>query len=443
LAIKVGLISLGCSKNLVDSEVMLGLLKENGFEITASEKNADILIINTCAFIEDARNESIDTVSESIRSKNKSKKIIVTGCLSQRYGENLKKYFKGKIDSIIGAADFYNIVDACKAVMEGKWFSQISESPSYIYDHLSSRIRSTPSHFAYVKIAEGCDNECSYCVIPQIRGQYRSRPIASIIAEVNNLVQSGIKEIILIAQDTTYYGKDLNDGTNLTLLLKNILSSTDAEWIRILYVHPDHINDELFELISKEKRICSYIDIPIQHISNDILKNMGRIAKGEEIRNIIKKIRNIIPDVTLRTSLMVGFPGETDRHFEELIEFVKETQFDHLGVFAYSAEEGTRAFNIKDQVPETIKQKRMNQIAELHENIVEEKRRSLIGQEAIAIVDEIDEENQQAFGRTQGQAPDIDDIVIIVGENIKTGEFVKVEILDTINIYDLIGEIIK
>jgi len=444
LAIKVGLISLGCSKNLVDSEVMLGLLSKNGFEITPNEKNADILIINTCAFVQDARNESTNVISESIKLGKKSKrKIIVTGCLSQRYGDMLKSEFKDRIHSILGAGDFHNIVEACNAVMDGKWFSQVSESPDYVYDHLTSRLIATPRHIAYVKIAEGCDNCCSYCLIPQLRGKYRSRNVDSIVAEVNSLSQKGTKEIILIAQDTTYYGKDLGDGTDLKLLLNKLISSSDAQWIRTLYTHPDHINDEILKLIASEERICSYIDLPIQHISDDILKNMERIANGEEIRSLIKKIRDIIPDVTLRTSLMVGFPGETDEHFDELMKFVDETHFDHLGVFVYSSEEGTKAFDMAEQVPESVKHDRMTQLAELHEQIVTEKRRELIGREMIVLVDEVDEDNDQAIGRTQGQAPDIDDIVFIDSGDVGSGDFIKVEIMETVNIYDMIGGIVK
>lgn len=443
MAIRVGMISLGCSKNLVDSEVMLGLLKENGFEITSNEKNADIMIINTCAFIEDARNESLDTITESIKSGKKNKKIIITGCLSQRYSNMLKRKFSGKINAILGAADFYNIVEACRAVMNGQWFSQVSESPTYIYDHQTSRLRATLSHFAYVKIAEGCDNCCSYCVIPQIRGQFRSRPVDSIVSEVNSLVQSGVKEIVLIAQDTTYYGKDLGNGTDLTLLLNNLLSSSKAEWIRILYAHPDHVSDDLIKLIAKEERICSYIDLPVQHISDDILKSMGRIATGKEIRSLIKNMRDIIPDIILRTSLMVGFPGEMEEHFNELMDFVEETRFDHLGVFAYSPEEETKASDIANQIPESIKQERMNELAELHSQIANEKRQELIDKEMTVLVDEVDKDNDQAIGRTQGQSPDIDDIIIITSGDTEPGKFERVQVLDIINNYDLVGEIIK
>jgi len=443
LPIRIGMISLGCSKNLVDSEVMLGLLIENGFEITPDEKKADILIINTCAFIDDAREESMDAIVESIKSgRKRNRKLVVTGCLAQRYSDLLKKKFAGKIHAILGTGDFPEILLACKSALEGKHYLRVSETSSYIYDHLTPRLQATPSHFAYIKIAEGCDNCCSYCVIPQIRGQFRSRPIESILAEVNSLVKSGVKEAILIAQDTTYYGKDLANGTDLTLLLKRLISSSDIPWIRILYAHPEHVNEEFIKLMAEEDRICSYIDLPVQHISDDILKRMGRMTTGTEIRRLIDKIRSIIPDITLRTSLMVGFPGETDEQFDELMKFVEDVRFDHLGVFAYSPEEGTKAWDMRQQVPDTIKQERVSQLAELHEQIADEKRRSLIGREKTVLIDQADEANNQGIGRTQGQAPDIDDVVLVSG-NVRNGEFMKVEITDTMEVYDLVGEVIQ
>ncbi|MGB9595917.1 MAG: 30S ribosomal protein S12 methylthiotransferase RimO [Candidatus Poribacteria bacterium] len=443
MAIKVGIISLGCSKNLVDSEVMLGLLKENGFEITSDEKNADILIINTCAFIEDARNESLATISDSIKIGKKHKsKIIITGCLAQRYSEDLEKLFKSNVNAILGTGDFHNIIQACKSALSGGKFKKISETSSYIYDHHTPRLISTPSHFAYVKIAEGCDNCCSYCVIPQLRGQYRSRAIESVLAEVNGFFKSGVKEAILIAQDTTYYGKDLNDNTDLVSLLKKLISYSKIPWIRVLYAHPEHITDGFVELMAGEERICSYIDIPIQHISDDILRKMGRGLSGKEIRKLLDKIRSKIHDVTLRTSVMVGFPGETDKHFSELIEFLKDTKFDHLGVFVYSPEKGTIAETLADQVPQAVKQDRMAQIAELHSSISDKKRRSLIGSKFKAIVDYVDKSCNQSYARTQGQSPEIDDVVIIDGI-ANEGEFVTVEIIGTSNIYDLIGKVVE
>ena len=442
MAVRVGMISLGCTKNLVDSEVMLGLLKENGYEITPDEKDAHILIVNTCAFIDSAKQESIDTINQLIRSNGKrDKKIIVAGCLAQRYGSQLEKQLGSKIHALVGAGDFHHILDVCESVLNGKrTFNRVSQTPSYLYDHSTPRLRATPPHFAYVKIAEGCSNCCSYCVIPQVRGRYRSRTEESVVAEVSSLVQSGVREVNLIAQDTTYYGQDLGGGVNLTSLLSKLIYISDLQWIRILYGHPAHISDELLTLMAEEEKICSYIDLPVQHIHHEILRKMGRRMTQSQIRALISKIRSIIPDVTLRTSLIVGFPGETEQQFKELMQFVEEAQFDHLGVFAYSAEEGTKAGDMPDQVPESIKEERLDRIAELHELIATEKRQRLIGQQKVALVDR---GGSQAIGRTQGQAPEIDDVVYITdGDGCKRGEFVNLEIVDTCDTYDLMGRLI-
>ncbi len=442
MAVRVGIISLGCTKNLVDSEVMLGLLKENGYEITPDEKDADILIVNTCAFIDSAKQESIDTINQLTSSDGKSgKKIIVTGCLAQRYSSQLEEQLGDKIHALVGAGDFHYILDVCKAVLNGKrTFSRVSQTPTYIYDHRTPRLRATPPHFAYVKIAEGCNNCCSYCVIPQVRGRYRSRSAESVVAETSSLVQSGVREVNLIAQDTTYYGQDLGGAVNLSSLLRKLICIPDLSWIRILYGHPAHISDELLVLMAEEEKICSYIDLPIQHIHDGILKRMGRRTTQFQIRALISKIRSIIPDVTLRTSLIVGFPGETEQQFKELMQFVEEAQFDHLGVFAYSAEEGTKAGDMSDQVPESVKEERLDRVAELHEFIAAKKRQRLIGQQKVVLVDK---GGSQAMGRTQGQAPEIDDVVYITdGDGCERGEFVNLEITDTCGTYDLMGRLI-
>ena len=510
MAVRVGMISLGCTKNLVDSEVMLGLLKEKGYEITPHEEDADILIINTCAFIDAAKRESIDTILQVARSNGKvgDKKIIVAGCLAQRYGNRLREELGVEIHALVGAGDFHNITDACEAILDGEDFLNcVSKSPGYLYDHSVPRLRATPPHFAYVKIAEGCDNRCSYCVIPQVRGKYRSRSIESVVSEVSSLVCAGVKEINLIAQDTTYYGHDLRRGTglpssqrrrtlrgsppphspggkwgapaphspfssialipayagipklnsatrDLTSLLKRLICIPDIQWIRILYGHPEHINYELLSLIAEEEKICSYIDIPVQHIHDEILKKMGRWMTQSQICALIARIRSIIPEVTLRTSLIVGFPGETKQHFDALMHFVEQAQFDHLGVFAYSVEEGTRAASMSDQVPESVKEERMDQIAELHQRIAMEKRQRLIGRKEVVLIDSVERDagsllgrSFQAIGRTQGQAPEIDDVVYITnitnGDACKSGEFVKSEIIDIYGPYDLIGRVVK
>ncbi len=439
MAVRVGVISLGCSKNLVDSEVMLGLLRANGFEITPEEKNADILIINTCAFIESARQESMDTITQATKGKNK-KKIIVAGCLSQRYADMLKLKMKDKIHAIVGTDDFRNIVEICNSILNDKKpFLQVSREPKYLYDHSTPRLLTTPKHFAYLKIAEGCDNRCSYCVIPQIRGSYRSRTIESVIKESRVLSESGVKELILIAQDTTYYGNDI--GEDIVKLLKSLVKVSGIEWIRILYTHPDHLTEDFIKLIADEEKICSYMDIPFQHINDKILKSMGRKTTKEGIYRLIEKIKNTIPDVVLRTSLMVGYPGETEEQFTELVQFVKDVQFDHLGVFAYSAEEGTSAYNIENHIPQSIKNERLDIIAELHENIAEKKRREMIGKNKTVLIDYVDTETNNAIGRTEGQSPEIDDVVYIIDGKADSGKFVNVEILDTYETYDLIGKI--
>jgi ribosomal protein S12 methylthiotransferase len=440
LAVRVGLISLGCTKNLVDSEVMLGLLAKEGYEITPDEDKADILIVNTCAFIESARRESMDTIAQLIKAnEGDRKKIIVTGCLAQRYERQLIDKFAGKIQAVLGAADFHHISGACKAVLDGgSGYTQVSKEPLYIYDHKTPRLRATMPHTAYVKIAEGCDNCCSYCVIPRIRGRYRSRPIDSIVAEATSLAGAGVKEINLIAQDTTYYGRDLADA-DLPSLLRELVKIPNIHWIRILYGHPAHIGDDLLKLIANEEKICSYMDVPIQHIHDDILRGMGRQTTQSQIYHLIDKIRGIIQDVTLRTSLIVGYPGESEKHFNSLMRFVSQIQFDHLGVFTYSHEEGTKAGNISSQVPESIKEERLDRIAQLHEKLAGKKRRSLIGQRKSVLVD-ID--GEQAIGRTQGQAPDIDDVVYITHGNVRSGEFIEVEIIDTYGTYDLIGRML-
>jgi len=443
--IRVGMISLGCSKNLVDSEVMLGLLKESGFEITPIEDDADILIINTCSFINAAKQESMDAIRRSIKAKKR--KIIIAGCLAQRYGDELKRDLKGNIHAILGTGDFHRIVDICRLVSTGSdLVKQVSDTPDYIYDYSTPRILTTPRHIAYVKIAEGCDNCCSYCVIPKIRGRYRSRSQESIVSEAENLAKSGVKEIVLIAQDTTSFGNDLGDGSDITGLLKKLVkmpvSSQTGEsyWIRILYGHPAHISDDLLKMMAYEEKICSYVDVPLQHINDEILQKMDRRTTKADICKLISKTRRLVPGVTLRTSFIVGFPGETDEQFNELMQFIEEYEFDHIGVFAYSAEDGTPAFHLENHIPETVKNERLNQVAQLHEKIALKLRQRMIGRHEKVLIDSTDK--KQAVGRTQGQAPEIDDVVIVVNNRANKGEFAEVEILDVYNNYDLIGSMI-
>ena len=438
LSAKVGIVSLGCSKNLVDTEVMLGLLGREGYEITTDASEADVIIINTCSFIEQATEESLNAIDEFVGS-DIDRKVIVTGCLAQRYGKRLRQELPG-IGAILGTGDFEHIVDACEAVLQDRVLDIITKKPLYLYDHTTPRLLATLPHIANVKIAEGCDNRCSYCIIPRVRGRYRSRSIDSIVAEVEALTQAGVREIDLIAQDTTYYGADLKDGTDLTLLLRKLLEVPDVGWIRVLYAYPSRISDDFLELMAENEKLCSYVDVPVQHIHNSILNAMGRKTSQSRIRSTLERIRAIVPDVTLRTSLMVGFPGEGEEHFQALMDFVTEVEFDHLGVFAFSVEKGTRAARMGRQVPPEIKNERLIQIAALHRLIAEKKRQSLIGQKMVAMIDVVE---PKVVARTQGQAPDIDDEVFILDDcKSKPGEFVEVEIVDTQSSYDLIGRLI-
>ena len=441
MAVQIGMISLGCTKNLVDSEVMLGLLKEKGYEITPHEEQADILIVNTCAFIDAAKQESMDTILQLVHSNdNRHRKIIVTGCLAQRYGHQLKEELGDGVHALVGTGDFHHIIDACETILaESEPFHRVSTVPSYLYSDNIPRLRTTPSHFAYVKIAEGCDNRCSYCVIPQVRGRYRSRSVESVVSEVESLAQSGVREVNLIAQDTTYYGREQKGEEQLSSLLRQLVLVSDIRWIRVLYGHPAHISHEFLTLMSAEEKICSYIDVPVQHIHDEMLKKMGRRTTQSQIYSLVEEIRDIIPEVTLRTSLIVGFPGEKDQHFDALMKFVEDVRFDHLGVFAYSAEEGTKAADMPYQVPDSIKEERLDRIAQLHQSIAAVKRQSLVGRRAVVLVDN---GGSQAVGRTQGQAPEIDDVVYIADKGVKRGEFLELEILDTCGPYDLIGRIV-
>ena len=436
------MISLGCSKNLVDSEVMLGLLREKGYEITPQEDDADVLIVNTCCFIDAARRESMDAIAHLIRSNGKrGRKIIVAGCLAQRYSDQLEVELGDEIHAIVGSGDFHHITDACESALAGEALvRRVSRVPRYLYDHSTPRSLTTPSHFAYVKVAEGCDNSCSYCIIPQVRGRYRSRSLESVVAEASSLALAGAKEVNIIAQDTTYYGQDRPDGPGLPALLRELVRVPDLEWIRILYGHPEHISDDLLALIAAEEKICSYIDVPVQHIDDEMLKKMGRRTTRTQIYGLIERIRDAIPEVTLRTSLIVGFPGETEQHFKVLMQFVEHAQFDHLGVFAYSAEEGTKAAKMRGHVPESVKKERMDAIAQLHERKAAEKRHRLVGRQEVVL---IDTGGSQATGRTQGQAPEIDDVVYIADGDPKTGEFVTLEIVDTCGPYDLVGRVLR
>lgn len=441
---KVSLITLGCSKNLVDSEIMLGILKNNGYLLTQNLDEADIIVINTCGFIKDAKEESIDTIIElgEYKKIGKCKKLIVTGCLAERYKEEILKELP-EVDAVIGTGNLKEIVNVIKETEKGKRPLKTGQINNINYDSLP-RFISSSNTTAYVKIAEGCNNFCTYCIIPKIRGKYRSRPIEKIIEEVKNLVEMGKKEIILIAQDTTKYGFDLYNEFKLPMLLDELNKIKGLEWIRLQYLYPDDFTDELIESIRKNEKVVKYVDIPIQHINNNILRKMNRTTTKESIIKLIEKLRNRVPNIIIRTTLIVGFPGETEKEFNELCKFIKDIKFDRLGVFEYSKEEGTPAANFKGQVDEILKKKRKSIIMEIQKQISFEKNREKIGNVYKVLIEEQIEqtENEKIYlGRSYMDSPEIDGYVYVHSKHKLTlGSFVNVKILDCLE-YDLIGEV--
>ena len=408
----LGYISLGCAKNLVDTEVMLGALQDNGYEITEELEKAEIIIINTCTFIEKAKEESINTILEAGQYKQYGdcKGLIVAGCLSQQYQEELFTEIP-EIDALIGTGSWNRIMEAVEAIQQGQRIC-IMDSMTNMYDEGMPRMMTTPDYSAYVKISEGCNNGCTFCIIPKVRGVYRSRSMESIEREVQQLAEAGVKEVVLIAQDTTYYGADLNHGTPLlSELLKRLAKIEGIEWIRMLYLYPKHFSDELLETIMTEPKVCKYIDMPLQHINNTVLQRMNRKDTRENIVALLHKIRNRSEHITLRTSLIVGFPGETEEQFQELADFVKDIRFDHMGVFTYSQEDGTPAGVMDDQIPEEVKEERYHTLMAIQAQVSEEHNRDLEGtihQVLIEAIDEVEPGKFLARGRLQMQAPDVD-----------------------------------
>lgn len=442
---KLGYVSLGCAKNLVDTEIMLGALKDNGYEITETLDEAEIIIVNTCTFIEKAKQESINTILEMAEYKKfgACRGLIVAGCLSQQYQEELFAEIP-EIDALIGTGSWNRIMEAIDAIDDGKRIC-IMDSITNIYNERMPRMQTTPTYSAYVKIAEGCDNGCTFCIIPKVRGAYRSRTIESIVEEVERLAAMGVKEINLIAQDTTSYGADLNNGKPmLAELLKALVKVDGIEWYRLLYLYPKYFTDELLNLIVQEPKICNYIDLPLQHINDDILRRMNRKDRKADIVTLLQKVRSKASHVTLRTSLIVGFPGETDEQFEELCEFVKEVRFDNMGVFTYSQEDGTPAGAMADQVPEEVKEERYHTLMAIQAAISEENNRDLEGTEHEAIIEEISEDEHGhllAKGRLESQAPDVDGNMYIEDcEGLEVGQIVPVTVAQGFA-YDVVAEV--
>lgn len=441
----VCLISLGCPKNTVDSEIILGYLKESGFQITTQKEKAEIIIINTCAFIKEATQESIQEIFEAAQFKKKGRcqLLIVAGCLTQRYREKLLKELP-EVNIFIGTGEFPKIVQIIDEHQRNNPNKPLYiNKPEFLINHDTPRLLSTPFYTAYLKIAEGCSNNCSYCLIPSLRGKYRSRSIDSITLEAKKLAQLGVKEINLIAQDTTRFGYDLGDGTNIITLLQSLVKIQEIEWIRLLYCHPDSISMDLLSFLASEEKICKYLDIPIQHVCSSILRKMHRKGNKDSLRKFFSTIREIIPEITLRTTVMVGFPGETEREFTELLKFINEMNFDHLGVFKYSKEEGTLASKMDKQVPQKVKEKRYNLLMETQSLISFKKNQKRIGSNVKVLVEsECTKNNYYPYkGRTPYQAPEIDGIVYLTKTKAKIGDIIEARIIGALE-YDLIAELI-
>ena len=441
---KFALISLGCSKNLVDSENFIGILvNKRGFEVTSELDQADMIIVNTCGFIGDAKKESIETILEvsELKETGNLKKIIVTGCLAQRYSEEILKELP-EVDAVIGTGEIDKIEKVVDEILNDKKSVETS-SMSFLANANTDRILTTASHTAYLKISEGCDRRCTYCIIPQLRGKLRSRTIEDILVEANNLVKSGVRELNLLAQETTEYGIDLYKEKSLAKLMKELVKIEDLKWLRTYYMYPDSVTDELIQVMKTEDKICKYFDIPIQHVSDSILQNMGRAKTGAHLKDILYRIRREIPNATFRTSVIVGFPGETQEDFEELRDFLEEFQFDYVGVFKYSREEDTKAYDMDNQVPEEIKEERWVELTNLQSKIAENKNRGMLGQTVEVMIDGVSTESEYLLeGRTKGQALEIDGKVLTNDGTAKPGEIVKVKLEQNFD-YDFIGPIVE
>lgn len=441
MAYKVGMVSLGCSKNLVDSEMLLALVVQDGFELSNDPEDCDVVIINTCGFIEDAKKESIETILEFAQRKadpeSRVKAVVVTGCLAERYREELVKEMP-EADAVLGIGRNTDIVRAVKEALAGHKLAEFGDKADLPLS--GDRVLSTAPWSAYLKIAEGCDNKCSYCAIPLIRGGFRSRPMEDILEEARNLAASGVKELNLIAQDTTKYGQDLYGEYSLDRLLTELCRIEGFHWIRVLYGYPDRVTDGLLEVMAREEKVVKYIDLPLQHANGRVLRAMNRGGDFDSLCALMQRIRDKVPGVVLRTTLIAGFPGETEEEFAQLCEFVKTVRFDRLGCFAYSVEEDTPAAELPDQLDEQTKLHRADIVMEEQMGIAFEKGRELIGRTLEVLVESYDEEQMMFVGRSYMDAPDIDTKTMFTTtrEDLELGSFVQVEILDAVG-YDLIG----
>ena len=439
MAIKVGMVSLGCPKNQMDAELMLAKLEAAGFEITAESGLAQVVIVNTCGFIADAKQESIENILEfaQLKKEKQIRKIIVTGCLAQRYQQELADEIP-ECDGVIGLGANDDIVDVVNRVTAGETVREFPSRDRWCLD--GDRLQTTPHFFAYLRIADGCNNRCTYCAIPGIRGNLRSRTMESVVAEAEKLVADGVRELVLVAQDTTVYGQDLYGESRLPQLLTALCKIEDLKWIRLLYCYPEHITDELLSVMAREEKVLPYMDIPLQHASGGVLKRMNRPGNRESLTALMARIRAVVPDITLRTTVMVGFPGESEADFEELCEFIKEVKFQRLGCFAFSPEEDTPAYNLPDQLPDEVKYRRRDIVMEEQSRISDAYNEQMIGRTLTVLVESFDKYAECWFGRTAGDAPDIDGKVFFAATHrIQPGDFVEVTVTDTMD-WDLIGE---
>jgi ribosomal protein S12 methylthiotransferase len=457
---KLGFLSLGCPKNLVDGEVMLGLAREAGHEITPDAASAEVIVVNTCAFIDTAKEESIDAILEmaELKRRGSCKKLVVTGCLAERYRDQLRAEIP-EIDVVLGTGEVPEITRAIDGTAPKAAPVQLFRSrddvqtdgwrgfspaalPTYLYDASTPRLLTTPRHYAYVKVAEGCDYTCAFCIIPTLRGRYRSRDEASIVDEATTLAKQGIRELLLISQDTTFFGIDRGDRGGLARLLRRLNDVPGLEWIRLLYLYPTTITDDVLDAMADCEKVCKYVDLPLQHASADVLRRMRRPGNGDAYRRLLARIRARVPGVTLRTTFIVGFPGEAEQDFDELCAFVREIEFDHVGVFTYSHEEGTRAHALEDDVPAATKQARRNRLLELQKGIVARRQKARIGETLRVLVDGPSPESELVVtGRIEGQAPDIDSIVYFDAADpsaLRAGDLVAARVTGARG-YDLIA----
>lgn len=440
---KVLFVSLGCDKNLVDSEMMLGILSNKGYTITDDETQADVIVVNTCCFIHDAKEESVAQILEmaDLKKEGNAKVLVVTGCMAEKYRAEILEEIP-EVDAVLGTNSFDEIAAAIEKALGGERMIEMKELKSFP-EVEANRLVTTGGHYAYLKIAEGCDKHCTYCIIPSLRGDYRSIPMEELLKEANRLVDFGVEEIILVAQETTVYGEDIYGKKKLPTLLKELSKIEELKWIRILYCYPEEITDELIQTIKEEDKVVDYLDLPIQHCNDEILKKMGRRTSKKQLVDIITKLRKEIPDICLRTSLITGFPGETREQHGELLDFVEEMKFDRLGVFTYSKEDDTPAAQLPDQIDEAIKLNRQEELMELQQTIAFKASEDMIGKEILVMIEGKIVEDDAYVGRTYKDAPGVDGLIFVnTDAYLDSGDFVKVRVSEALD-YDLIGELVE